>query len=140
MATIKPRLKGPMRGSGSVRGGVILSGSFTLTTAGALLSATGFAGAVATASGGFGVIKTASKTGRFSYVLDRKYKIVIRPMGEPAITGPADSSLGNTTANNACFRNVTHNSFDIQLLNGTGVDTEGATGTVISWAVFCEDL
>src|SRR5580698_2546779 len=106
MATpIKPRLKGPLRGAGSIRGGVILSGSFTLTTAGALLSASGFIGKVATVAGGLGVIATSGKTGRFSMVLDRKYRN-LRPMGAPALSGPTDSSFGNTTANAAAFRNV----------------------------------
>lgn len=128
-----------MRGSGAIRGGVILSGSFTLTTAGALLSASGFIGKVATVAGGLGVIATAGKTGRFSMVLDRKYK-TLRPMGNPALAGPTDSALGNTTANQTCFRNVSGSGFDVQLLNGTGADTAGATGTVVSWSVFCEEL
>lgn len=129
-----------MRGSGSVRGGVILSGSFTLTTAGALLSSDGFIGKVATVAGGLGVIATAGKTGRFSMVLDRKYK-KLRPCGAPSLTGPTDSSFGNTTANGAAFRNVSGSGFDVQLLLGsTGADTAGATGTVVCWSVFVEEL
>lgn len=138
MARVTPVLKFPLRGGGGSGGGrrgpCILWGSFTIGAAGALTAAAGFLPITTTAST-FGVIKTAAKTGRYSLFFDRKYRDLM-PFGMPTIQGPADAAIGNTNANDTFVRNVTTQSFDIQLILGsTGADTDALSGTVVYWVV-----
>ena len=124
---------------GGARNHVILSGSIVLGGSGAIASVTGFLPTTATA-GTQGVIKTATKTGRYSLVLDRKYKTV-RFLGAPGLVGDTNAAIGNTNANIAFYRNRTSNSFDIQLaLASSGADTDGASGTEIHWAIEVREM
>lgn len=142
MARAVTQSKWPLRGSGGRRGACLLWGSFTLGAAGALSVADGFLPITATA-GTFGVIKTATKTGRYSLFLDRKYR-TMRVVGL-TIQGAADTAIGNTAGNTVFCRNLAARgkaaqSFDIQLaLASSGADTEAATGTVVSYIVAVEE-
>jgi hypothetical protein len=138
MARVTPVIKMPLRGGGGARGGArgpcILWGSFTIGAAGAISAVSGFLPLTVTA-GTFGIIKTAGKTGRYSLFFDRKYRD-LTVIGMPTLQGPADAAIGNTNANDTFVRNVTTQSFDIQLILGsTGADTDAASGTVISFCV-----
>jgi hypothetical protein len=136
------RSKFSIRGAGG-RGQVVISGSITLTAAGAISSLDGFA--TKTTAGGQSTIKTAGKTARYTVTLDRAYK-KLRFLGAPGLVGPADAAFGNVNANAAQFRNrsagsgATQASFDIQLfLASSGADTDGASGTEIHWAVVAQE-
>jgi len=119
-----------------------LWGSFTLGAAGALSVADGFL-PITTTAGTFGVIKTAAKTGRYSLFFDRKYR-TMRVVGL-TIQGAADAAIGNTAGNMVFCRNLAargkaDQSFDIQLaLASSGADTDGASGTVVSYIVAVEE-
>jgi len=142
MARTTPVMKMPLRGSGGRRGPCILWGSFTLGSSGAIASASGFLPTTSTA-GTFGVIKTATKTGRYSLFFDRKYR-TMRVVGL-TIQGAADAAIGNTNANMVFCRNLAAlgsaaQSFDIQLaLASSGADTDGASGTVVTYEVAVEE-
>lgn len=142
MARTTPVMKMPLRGSGGRRGAALLWGSFTLGASGAIASAAGFLPVTSTA-GTFGVIKTASKTGRYSLFFDRKYR-TMRVVGL-TVQGPADAAIGNASANMVFARNLAAagaaaQSFDIQLaLASSGADTDGASGTVVSYLVAVEE-
>ena len=112
-------------------------GSITLGSSGAIASASGhFPSASA---GVFGVVKTASKTGRYTFTTDRKYK-TLRVLSA-TIVGPADAAFGNTNANAVQVRNQTTSGFDLQLmLASTGADTDGASGYVINYVVQVETV
>lgn len=131
MAT-KNRVKFRFGGSQS-RMKDIISGSITLGSSGAIASVSGDL-PLTTTAGAFGVIKTASKTGRYSLKLDKKYKS-LRVLGVD-IFGPNDTAFGNTNANAAGVRNAALDGFDIQLmLASSGADTDGASGYRIDWAI-----
>ena len=118
------------------RGPAIVHGSFTLGAAGAIASATGFM-PITTTAGTFGVIKTAAKTGRYSFVMDRKYRNLTVVGCE--LIGPSDTAFGNTVANQILCRNQTTNSFDLQLvLASSGVDTDGASGYIVTYVILIE--
>ena len=121
------------------RGPALIWGDFTLGAAGAIASATGFF-PITTTAGTFGVIKTAAKTGRYSFVTDRKYR-TLRVVSVDLV-GPADAAITNATANLAFSRNVTGNGFDVQLaigLNAGGsTDTDGMSGLVVTFIVAVE--
>lgn len=142
MARATTVLKEPLRGSGGRRGACLLWGSFTLGAAGALSVADGFL-PITTTAGTFGVIKTNAKTGRYSLFFDRKYR-TMRVVGL-TIQGPADAAIGNTAGNMVFCRNLAARgkaaqSFDIQLaLASSGADTDGASGTVVSYIVAVEE-
>jgi hypothetical protein len=142
MARAVTQSKWPLRGSGGRRGACLLWGSFTLGAAGALSVADGFLPITATA-GTFGVIKTATKTGRYSLFFDRKYR-TMRVVGL-TIQGAADTAIGNAAGNMVFCRNLAARgkaaqSFDIQLaLASSGADTDGASGTVVSYIVAVEE-
>jgi hypothetical protein len=110
-------------------------GSVTLGSSGAIASTTGFWASKAATI--FGVVKTASKTGRYSFTMDRTYR-TLRVTGV-SIVGPTDAAFGNTNANAIQVRNQTTSSFDLQLfLASSGADTDGASGTVINVEVQVE--
>lgn len=138
MARQTKKLFAPLDGSGTFRGGALISGSFTLGSSGALASAEGFF-PITTTAGTFGVIKTASKTGRYSFVADRKYRKLRVVSAE--IVGPADSAFGNSVANSVGVRNQSTSAFDLQLmLASTGADTDGASGYIVSYLLFVETM
>jgi len=125
------RVKKPVVKSGR-RGAVIITGTITLTAAGAIASQDS---ECATA------VKTATETGRYTLTLDRKY-LKIRALGAPSLVGPADATFGNTDANQAQWRNLAtaaDQEFDIQLMNDVGADTDGASGYIIHWAVEAQE-
>jgi hypothetical protein len=136
--TIVPKM--PLRGAGGRRGPVLLWGQFTLGSSGAIASAAGFL-PVTTTAGTFGIIKTASKTGRYSLVFDRKYRSM-RVVGL-TISGPADAAIATGAANDVFYRNLTTQAFDLQLcigLNAGGTsDADGASGTIVTWMVAVEE-
>lgn len=118
------------------RGPAFIWGSFTLGSSGAIASASGFF-PITTTAGTFGVIKTASKTGRYSFTADRKYRTLRVVSAE--IVGPTDAGFGNTNANGVGVRNQTTNSFDLQLmLNSSGADTDGASGYIVNFLIQVE--
>lgn len=131
------KMKGGAMGA-QTRGEYVLTGSIVLTAAGAIASVTGL---VPSAAAGVapGVVKTAAKTGRYTVLLDAKY-ITLRFLGAPGLVGPADTAFGNTDANQAQYRNRTTTSFDIQLMNATGTDTDGTSGNEIHWAIVVRDI
>lgn len=136
--TLVPKM--PLRGAGGRRGPVLLWGQFTVGAAGAISSAAGFL-PVTTTAGTFGIIKTASKTGRYSLVFDRKYR-TMRVVGL-TMSGPADAAIATGAANDLFYRNLTTQALDIQMcigLNAGGTtDTDAASGTIVSYLVAVEE-
>lgn len=113
------------------RNTVILTGTITIGAAGAVSSSSAECATV---------VKTATKTGRYTVTLDRKYRSV-RGLGAPGLVGPADAAFGNAAANAAQYRNVSTQTFDIQLfLASSGADTETTSGNVIHWAVEAQEF
>lgn len=135
MARTQPRLFFPIVGAGGRRGAAFIWGSITLGSSGAIASADGFFSSAS--AGVFGVVKTASKTGRYSFTTDRKYRS-LRVLSAQLV-GPADTAFGNTNANAVQVRNQAKTGFDLQLmLASSGADTDGASGYVINYLVQVE--
>jgi len=135
MSRTSPQMFFPLAGSGGRRGAAFVWGSVTLGGSGAISAASGFFASAA--AGVFGVVKTATKTGRYTFTTDRKYKTL--RIVSAQLVGPTDAAFGNTNANMVQARNQSGNGFDLQLmLASTGADTDGASGTVINYLVQVE--
>ena len=128
--------------AGIARNEKIVSGSFTIGAAGAITATTGFCPSAA-AGVSPGTVKTAGKTARYTVTLDASYAS-LRFLGAPGLVGPADAAIG-TAGTDAFYRNKslgtgagsagTPASFDIQIFNdGTGNDTDAASGTEVHWS------
>lgn len=90
------------------------------------------------------VTKTATKTGRYTLALPRNYlHLLFRGVG---VTSVDDAALPTTTGLGACFRDqdigggANDGTIEVQLYRtDTNADTEGASGTAVSFILIVCD-
>jgi hypothetical protein len=126
MAVQAPALS-PAIGHGRPRA-VVITGKITIGAAGAVAS---FECEQCSSTG---IVKTGSETGRYTVTLLKKYRN-LRPIGAPALQGPADAALTSTDGWFLSYRNITGQTFDIQASQVSLADANPTNGNVIFFAV-----
>jgi hypothetical protein len=140
MAVTRAPLTIKQAGTGR-RSEVEISGTITLTAAGAIASVScEFAPNITGSAGTPGTILKDAAAGRYNITFLRKFKN-IRPSSPPGMTNAsATVALGNTHAHKAQWRPsataIAGQTITIQgILASTGADTDFVTGTVLDFSL-----
>ena len=122
-----------LRNRGTLRRGEVeITGTILIGASGAVTSF------VCEAVGTTGIVKTASKTGRYTVTLLKKYRNP-RVLGL-ALIGPTDAALTSTDGWFLSVRNLTGISFDIQASQVSLADANPTSGNSIHFTIVAQEL
>lgn len=131
------------RGTGR-RGELEISGTITITAAGAISAVTceyapGTTGTIASSRAGYGFIVKNAAAGRYDIALLRKYRSI--RLGSLVLVKAGGGAFGNVNANLIQWRVATTSAdATIQaLLASSGADTDIASGDIISFSMVVQE-